>query len=446
MVTGLESSLWYSLTTVVVALVIGGGFAVIERLWQQPAPRWFIGIMMLPVFLPPVIVSTSFIATFGTQGTLPLPILYSPTAVLLAYSYYNIPLAYVLVRSALSGVSTATEAAAQLLGADRWQRFRHVLLPQLRLAIIGTAGIIFLYSFTSFILPLQLGGVHGQTMEVWLYQQIYLYHQPTKALLAATLQFTILLIVMVVLVRTQTKPLPNKPTPESTTTSRRSWQLLRSVLATVLLLPLLSLSWRMITTISASDISTLYYSQFSVALLRTIGITLIVLIISISAVMLLRLGTTLGLLLLSISPITASFIWYQLFGKGYVSLTGALVLAVLPITALILHQARQRYGWAIMQTSQVLGAGTWERFKLEYRLQLPAIRTVLVFGSIIVMGDASISTNLTPYRQPLAMGYALQLIGSYHFAVGSLAMLMILICMTGMITLFYARRWSPDFV
>lgn len=440
MVTGLESSLWYSIITVALALGLGGGLAVAERLWQQPAPRWFVGIMMLPVFLPPVIVATSFIAIFGTQGTLPLPILYSPTAVLLAYSYYNIPLAYVLIRSALNGVSVATEAAAQLLGANRWQRFRHILLPQLRLAIVGTVGIIFLYSFTSFILPLQLGGVHGQTMEVWLYQQIYLYHQPVKALIAATLQFTILLIVMVVLVRTQTKQLSNKAIPGLMMTNHWSWQLLRALLATVLLLPLIGLSWRIMTTITSADIIVLLHSQFNLALLRTTGVALVVLIVSISLVMVLRLGTTLGLLLLSVSPVTASFIWYQLFGKGYVSLIGALVLLVLPITAIALHQARQRYSHALLQTSQVLGANAWNRLKLEYRLQLPAIRSVAILGGILVLGDASISTNLTPYQQPLAMGYALQLIGSYHFAVGSLAMLIVLGCIVAIISLLYAQR------
>ncbi|MBI4407247.1 MAG: iron ABC transporter permease [Candidatus Kerfeldbacteria bacterium] len=440
MVTGLESSLWYSIITVGLALGIGGGLAVVERLWQQPAPRWFIGSMLLPVFLPPVIVATSFIATFGTQGLLPLPILYSPTTILLAYGYYNVPLAYSLFRSALNGISPATEAAAQLLGANRWQRFRQVLLPQLRLAIIGTTGIIFLYSFTSFILPLQLGGVHGQTMEVWLYKQIYLYHQPTIALVAAAIQFLILLTVMIVLVFTQPNYVPAQYTPLPATPSQWYWTVLRGLLTGLVLLPLLALVRRIITTITATDVTTLLNSQFSSALLRTLGITLIVLMISISMVMLLRLGTTLGLLLLSISPITASFIWYQLFGKGYLSIVGALLLSVLPITTIILHQARQRYGRSLLQTSRVLGAHVWDRLKLEYRLQLPAIRSVVIFGVILILGDASISTNLTPHQQPLAMGYALQLIGSYHFAVGSLAMLIILGCMTGIITVFYARR------
>lgn len=440
MVTGLESSLWYSIITVGLALGIGGSLAVAERLWQQPAPRWFVGIMLLPVFLPPVIVSTSFIATFGTQGLLPLPLLYSPTAVLLAYGYYNIPLAYLLFRSALTGVSPATEAAAQLLGANRWQRCWQVLLPQLRLATVGTAGIIFLYSFTSFILPLQLGGVHGQTMEVWLYQQIYLYHQPTLALVAAAMQWLILLLVMTLLGLAQPKHLPVKYVPESATVSKWSWKLLRILVTTIILLPLVSLVSKVTTTLSASDLSTLYYSQFSAALLRTIGVVVVVVLLSLGVVLVLRFGTTLGLLLLSISPITASFVWYQLFGKGYLSLIGALVLSVVPITAIALHQARQRYGRSIMHTSQVLGANAWNRLKLEYRLQLPAIRSVAVFGAMIVLGDASISTNLAPSQQPLAMGYALQLIGSYHFAVGSLAMLIVLGCMTAIISVLYARR------
>ena len=66
--------------------------------------------MLLPVF-PHRLLATSFIAT---GKALPLLILYSPTAVLLAPGYYNIPLA-TWYDQPWAGV-TATEAAAQLTG------------------------------------------------------------------------------------------------------------------------------------------------------------------------------------------------------------------------------------------------------------------------------------------------------------------------------------------
>lgn len=432
MVAGLESSLWYSIAATVVSLLLGGGLAVAERLWQQPVRRWFMSVMLLPVFLPPVIVSTSFIV-------LPLP-LYTPWAVILAFCYYNVPLAYVLLRTAISRISIATETASQIMGANRWQRFVTGLLPQLRLPLLGTAGVIWLYCFTSFILPLQLGGIRGQTLEVWLYQQIYVYHHYNTALLAALIQFSIIGCVLMMIFRLVPNITLTKITPEQFVRSRTQFTIIRILFGVMISLPLLGLIWKLISSVTLPDVTTLLQSGFIPALVRTGAIMVVILLVSISLVLIGRFGTKTAVVFLTLSPVTISFIWYQVFGKGYISLIGALVMLLLPITALLIDQARTQYSHYVLSTARLLGANWWQRLQLEFNLLKPSLRQTLVFGSILVIGDATISPQLTPTAQPLAMPYALQLISSYRFPVGSLALLCILLVISGIVTLQYARR------
>lgn len=440
MVTGLESSLWYSIATVVIALVLGGGLAMAERVWQQPVQRWFTIIMLLPVFLPPLIISTSFIATFGTNGLFPIRILYSPLAVLLAYGYYNIPLAYLLVRGALSRISPASERAAQVMGAGRWQRLSTILIPHLRATLVGAAGIIFLYSFTSFILPIQLGGVHGQTLEVWLYQQIYLYHHYTIALLAALIQFGIVTVVLLLSLRALPTTTILKTSPEQFGRTHWLFTMLHVLYASLLIVPLAGFLMRMITTSTMSDVSTVLGGHFGISLVRTFSVTVIVLLVSISVVLVGRVKVPVAIILLAVSPVTASFIWYQWFGRGYVSIIGALVLAVLPITIILIDHARQHYAHYFLKTARVLGAHWLDRLRLEWKLLHGSLRQTIVFGSILVIGDATISSALSPTAYTLAMPYTMQLIGSYRFGVGSVGLLIIMLTIVLITGLVYARR------
>lgn len=440
MVSGLESSLWYSIAAVSLACLAGGSLALAERLWQQPRQRWFTAVMMLPVFLPPVVVTTSFIATFGKAGVLPLNILYSPLAIVMAYWYYNFPLAYLLLRGAISRISAASEAAAQTLGANRWQRLITVFLPHLRLPLVGTVGIIFLYCFTSFIVPLQLGGVHGGTLEVWLYQQIYVYHNYATALIAALLQSAVAAGIVLIIALVLPKITVSKVTPEQSGKTQPIFRLIRVVITAIVIGPLLGWLFRLLSSVSLSDVVTVMHSNFIPALIRTLIVAAGVTAVAIGLVLVVHIGTKTALMLLALSPVVLSFMWYQGFGQSYLSLGSALLMSLLPFTALLIHHARAQSSHYLMPTASLLGANWWQRARLELSLLKPTLRQTAVFGCILVIGDATITSALAPTGHPLAMPYALQLISSYRFPVGSLVIVIIMLTIASIVTLAYARR------
>jgi thiamine transport system permease protein len=75
--------------------------------------------------------------------------------------------------------------AARVLGANRWQVLRSVIMPLLSPAVAAAALLVFIFNFTSFGVILILGGPRFATLEVEIYSQtISLFDLPTAATLA----------------------------------------------------------------------------------------------------------------------------------------------------------------------------------------------------------------------------------------------------------------------
>ncbi|EKD75960.1 MAG: thiamine transporter membrane protein [uncultured bacterium] len=446
-------TVWQSSLTVVIALAVGGSLAILERWLHQTTPRWFVGLCSLIVFLPPIIVTTSFIITYGQAGILnagltqlgltPIHLLYTKAAVLLAHSYYNIPLAFIVLRTALAAVPTKLEDSSAIIGASRWQKWTLVYWPYLRLPLLGVSALIFLYCFTSFIVPLQLGGHQAQTLEVWLYQEIYLYHRYVSAAWIAGTQFFILAGGVALLLWAQPKILslnqPHATNSTSSTSANFAIKICRLGLASFLTLPITMLLLHSVQQFFADQLNILAQTQFFAGLGRSLVIAACALTITIVSVWSVRLSGTIGLALVALSPITLAFVWLFTFGKGYISLIGAFIIALVPVVSIIFQTVKARQPRFLTTTARLLGASLWQQRLLEWQLTKPALRRCLAIGSIIVIGDATISSMLAKTDQPLAMPVVLQLISSYRFGLGSLALLLLLLLFFLIINLVYAH-------
>ena len=99
--------------------------------------------------------------------------LYGLTGILIAHTFFNLPLA---TRILLGGLLTVPQTAwnlAALYGMQPRHIFRHIELPLLRGLLPGVAGLVFLLCFTSFAIVLTLGGgPQSTTLEVAIYQAI----------------------------------------------------------------------------------------------------------------------------------------------------------------------------------------------------------------------------------------------------------------------------------
>jgi multiple sugar transport system permease protein len=75
-------------------------------------------------------------------------------ALALPYSALSLPLAVLLLRSALADLPPELEDAARLEGLNLWQRLRYVLLPLLGPALGSTAILVFLFSWNEYPIAL----------------------------------------------------------------------------------------------------------------------------------------------------------------------------------------------------------------------------------------------------------------------------------------------------
>lgn len=451
-------TIWQSSLTVVIALLVGGGLAVAERWLRETTPRWFTTLCSLVVFLPPLMITTGFIATYGKAGLLnwlltslgiePVQLLYTKAAVVLAHSYYNIPLAFLLVRAGLAAIPKTLEDSAAVLGARGWHRLTQLFWPYLRRPLFGVSALIFLYCFTSFIVPLQLGGNQAQTLEVWLYQEIYLYHRYAVAAWVAGLQFFVLAVCVSALLWAQPKIASQKNPSQKTAVEfskkiRRPTHValsgLRLVATAFLITPLLLLLVRATTTLSGTPLTALWHSQFFTGLGRSLLVAATALLITIALVFSTRLPSWLGLVLVAISPITITFIWFTTFGKGYPSLIGAFIIILLPVVALIFQTVRAKQPRWLMGTARLLGASRLQQRLLDWRLTTPAVSRSIALGGIIILGDATLSSLLSRADQPLAMPVVLNFIASYRFGLGSMALAVMLVLFILTLSITYAR-------
>ncbi|MDR1219650.1 MAG: iron ABC transporter permease [Treponema sp.] len=177
-------------------------FSALAALLLGLPGAWFVGasdsrlarvlrqLTAIPFAMPSILVALGFVLFFGNAGwfnrfiaalmgneTERALILYQTSAIVLAHAFYNFPLVIRLVGDSLVHVRHAYAPAAATLGASPWTTARTLFLSAAAPAIMRSALLAFLYSFTSFSIVLALGGGPRATtlgVEIYRYSRILL--------------------------------------------------------------------------------------------------------------------------------------------------------------------------------------------------------------------------------------------------------------------------------
>ncbi len=141
-------------------------------------------LITVPFVLPPIAAVLGIVLLAGNNGIInralmaltgasepPLKLLYSLKAILIAHTFYNIPLFIRFVYPVWEKIPESLYEAARSLGAGRIQVFRTVTLPWIASSIAASCALIFVECFMSFSIVLVLGGgPQYTTMEVEVYK------------------------------------------------------------------------------------------------------------------------------------------------------------------------------------------------------------------------------------------------------------------------------------
>ncbi len=258
-------TLWQAGASTLLTLLVGLPGAYLFARYQFRGKSLLRALTAIPFVLPTLVVAAAFSALLGPRGWVnlalmelfdlpspPLRVLGTVGAILLAHVFYNTTIVLRMVGDFWSHLDPRLAAAARVLGANRWQTLRRVVLPLLMPAILAAALLVFIFDFTSFGVILVLGGPRFATLEVEIYYQtISLFNLPTAAALSL-LQLACTLGLTVVYTRLAKRVQRPLPLAAAARTQRRAltWRgrlLVAAMVALLLVLlvsPLLALAAR----------------------------------------------------------------------------------------------------------------------------------------------------------------------------------------------------------
>ena len=157
------NSLGVALAAVAIALGFGIPAALALDRAQFPGKAVFRRLLLLPLILPGIITGLSLLMLFRVADTK-----LSLLTIILGHGTALISVAATEVFAGLQKLDRAQEEASLDLGANYWQTFWRVTLPNLRLPIIGAALLIFTLSMDEIAVTFFLTGRDNTLpLEIW---------------------------------------------------------------------------------------------------------------------------------------------------------------------------------------------------------------------------------------------------------------------------------------
>jgi len=148
--------------------------------YDFPGRRFVYSLSLVPFVLPSIIVVVCMISFYGKSGLLnavlgtDYNLVYNFRGIVLAHVFYDFSLAIRVIASAWRSIDKRYREAAESLGEHPTGLFFRVTVPLLAPAVISGFVLIFIYTFLSFGIILVFGGVKFATLEVAIYQEVFI--------------------------------------------------------------------------------------------------------------------------------------------------------------------------------------------------------------------------------------------------------------------------------
>src|SRR5579862_6935581 len=161
--TSVVNSLLVAVAAMAISLTFGIPAALALDRANFPGKALFRRVVLLPLILPGIITGLSLLMLFR-EGNVKLSLL----TIILGHGTALISVATTEVFAGLQKLDRAQEEASLDLGANYWQTFWRVTIPNLRLSIIGAALLIFTLSMDEIAVSFFLiGRENTLPLEIW---------------------------------------------------------------------------------------------------------------------------------------------------------------------------------------------------------------------------------------------------------------------------------------
>ncbi len=200
---------WMGLAATALCLVFGYPVAYLfSRV--GPTGRQILLVLILAPLLTNAVVRTFgwMIILGGQKGLLnalllrlgivsePVKILYTMSGVLIGLTQIQLPFMILPIIASLEGQDRSLREAAAGLGATWAQTFFHVIVPLSLPGVLAGAALVFVISYTSFVIPALLGGGSFAVISTFIFEQISALLQWNSGAALASLLLTTAMVML----------------------------------------------------------------------------------------------------------------------------------------------------------------------------------------------------------------------------------------------------------
>jgi len=204
-------AIWLTIMTallvVPVNIVVGAALAWLVTRFRFRGRQLLISIVELPASMSPIVAGVVYLFLYGGQGLLGpflqangLQVMFTPLAIVLVSLFVTAPFAARELIPLMSQQGTEDEEAALSLGANGWQMFWHVTLPNISWALVYGAVLTNARVMGEFgAVSVVSGAIRGQTNTLPLQINLLFNDFNVTGAFAAASTLTLIAVVTLVL-------------------------------------------------------------------------------------------------------------------------------------------------------------------------------------------------------------------------------------------------------
>ncbi len=186
-------ALWLSMRVAFIATAIALvlGTLAAAALWKSR----FFGkdyvslLFILPIALPGIITGIALRSAFNLMD-----IPFSIWTIVLGHATFCIVVVYNNALARFRRLSSSMIEASMDLGADGFQTFRYVVLPQIGSALLAGGMLAFALSFDEVIVTVFTNGLENKTLPIWIFEQLFRPRERPVTNVAAVLVMVVTLV------------------------------------------------------------------------------------------------------------------------------------------------------------------------------------------------------------------------------------------------------------
>ena len=173
---GLTHSLMLAVGTTFLALLISLPLAWLANRFDFPGKGPILGLLLVPMILPPFVGAIGFQQVLGQYGALNAVFGLGPIDWLGRGRYFGVimlqslalyPILYLNISAALANIDPAMEEAAENMGCSGLRKFIRITLPLIMPGLFAGGTIVFIWSFTELGTPLIMNYTRCASVQVY---------------------------------------------------------------------------------------------------------------------------------------------------------------------------------------------------------------------------------------------------------------------------------------